>query len=187
MFLFAIVKTVKNLEILYLLTAYAMGCVIYVINRNKDYLTVSETAAGNKIGRQAFFWGLLTSGILFEFLMFGWVIPQYKLGIIISSLAVILFVFQVATGAVPARGKKLNNIHLFCAFGLGLTMLTMIFVFSLSHSLLWYIRLACALLALVMIGLIASTRKISSTKYFKHQNIFFACWHIALFIVVYFG
>ena len=177
----------KNLEIPYLLTAYAMGVVIYYVNRNKDYLTVSETAANNKLGRQAFFWGLLISGILFEFLMFKWVIPHYHFGKSLSVVTVVLFVLQVLTGLIPARGKRLNVIHLACAFGLGLAMVVTILFFATHSGIHNSVQVICALLAAVMISLIAMTRKLSSTKYLRHQNIFFGCWHIALFTVVYFG
>jgi hypothetical protein len=181
------IKLVKNLEIPYLVVAYAMGCVIYFINRNKDYLTVSETAANNKIGRQVFFWGLLISGILYEILMFMWVIPQHHLGEYFRILITILFIFQVLTGIIPARGRRLNNAHLTAAFGLGISMVITVFAFALQSSVHVYTRAICTLLALVMISLIISTHKLSSTKYFRHQNIFFACWHIAMFVVVYFG
>jgi hypothetical protein len=178
---------VKNLEIPYILSAYAMGCVIYFINRNKDYLTVSETAANNKFGRQAFFWGLLVSGILYEFLMFKWVIPHYHLGHLFSVITVILFVFQVLTGIIPARGKRLNTAHLANAFGLGLSMTATVFFFAAHAGIHNFIRALCAVLGIVMICLIATTHKLSSTKYFRQQNIFFACWHIAVLTVVYFG
>jgi hypothetical protein len=178
---------VKNLEIAYLLTAYAMGAVIYYINRRQDYLTVSETAAHSKIGRQTFFWGLLASGILFLFLMFGWLIPHYDFGGGFSALVIVLFIFQVLTGLIPARGKIPNILHLVCAFGLGLTMIVVVFAFVTRADINSIVQIICAVLGTVMIGLLATTHKISATKYFRHQNIFFACWHIALFIVVYFG
>ena len=185
--MFAIVIHVKNLEIPYLLSAYAMGCVIYYVNRNKDYLTVSDTAANNRLGRQAFFWGLLSSGILYELLMFKWVIPHYHFGHFFELLCIILGTLQVLTGIIPSRGKILGPAHLSAAFGLGAAMVVTILSFVFHQHIHDYIRIFCALLATAMVGLIASTHKLSSTKYFRHQNIFFACWHIALFCVVYFG
>jgi uncharacterized membrane protein YhaH (DUF805 family) len=177
----------KNLELLYLIAAYGMGCVIYFINRNKDYLTVSETAANTRLGRQAFFWGLLVSGGLFAMLMFKWVIPRYQFGAMISVLTIVLFIFQVLTGIIPARGKRLNAAHLVTAFGLAASMVAMVATFALHASLHGYVRALCLMLVVVMVGLLAAAPKLSTTKYFKHQNIFLACWHIALFMVVYFG
>ncbi len=164
-----------------------MGAVINFMNRNKDFLTVSETAANNKLGRHVFFWGLLISGIAFLFLMFRWVIPENNLGPVVSWLSILLFSFQILTGIIPARGKRLNEAHLFVAFGLGICMCILITIFALSPTINAIVRLFCALIATSMIALIAATRKLTANKYFRHQNIFFACWHIAFFCVVYFG
>jgi hypothetical protein len=177
----------RNIELLYLAVAYGMSGILFAMNRTKKHLTVSEIGAGSRLGRHVFFWGLLGSGLLFGTLMIGWLIPHFALPLPYKVLVIILIGFQVLTGIIPARGKRLNMAHIISAFSLAACMFLMIVLLALAKNINGFIRVADALLAVMMLAQVLASKKALPAEYLRREKVFFACWHAAIFITVYLG
>ena len=177
----------KNTELMYLAVAYSMGIVLYLLHRGKNRLTVSETAAASPLGRQVFFWGLLILSVLFMKVIVVEGQKIFNFSPVILLQARLLAIFQILTGAIPARGKWPNRIHLFVAFSMATQMVTLLFSFLLTSGIDVKARIIIFVLALSMLMLLLSTPKIRQKDYFKFQNYFFGCWHIALLALVFLG
>ena len=177
----------KNVELLYLLVAYGMGGQLVRANSDGSYLTASNTAAGKKSSRYIFFWGLLISGALFGILMYGWFIPYFAMSKAFSIIIAILIICQLMTGLIPARGKRLNSLHLGFAFSLAFCMLLVVTWFVATPAINGFVRILNVFLALGMFGLLLILNKISPNKYLKYQWIYFSLWHIAVLATVYLG
>ena len=177
----------KNIELFYLLVAYGMGGLLARANKDGTFLTASNIAAGRKTSRQVFFWGLLISGLLFGALMYGWFIPHFMLSRLFGLLIAVLIGCQILTGIVPARGKRLNSLHLAFAFSLAVCMLAVVVWFVATPTINTSIRVLNLILAVGMLGLLISFKRVTPDKYLKSQWIFFSLWHMALFLTVYLG
>jgi hypothetical protein len=182
----------QNLELMYLAIPYIMAGLLFRFNREGKHLTASEIAASRRLTHHIFFWGLSSSSVVLALLMFGWFIPHFALGPLFGALIVMVIVFKVLTGLVPAKGRKRTMAHLFFAFGLGFWMIAVAISLAFTSTVRPFIRVADGLLALFMIGLVVSglivvKKRGVSTSHIRRQNLFFGSWHAVLFLTVYLG
>ncbi len=177
----------KNIELAYLAVAYGMAGIIFYASRHHSYPTVSHIATHRKLTQHVFFWGLLVSGVLFVYLMYGWLIPHLSLGPGVKALVIALVLCQILTGLFPIESKKYRKAHLISGLGLGLCMLSLVTVLALEQSAHHGVRLIDGLLALGMVALLANAWRLSRDSYLLHEKIFFGFWHMAIFITVYFS
>lgn len=177
----------KNLEIAYLAVAYGMAGIMFYSTRHVTFPTVSHIALSRRLTRLTFFWGLFVAALFFVALMYGWVIPHYSLGVYTKILVAILAVAQILTGLFPVNEKGFGGAHNFFASLLGLCMFALLIVFTCTETISVWTRSVDGLLAAGMIVLLATSFKITRGEYMRHEKIFFAMWHTAVFVTVYFG
>jgi len=119
--------------------------------------------------------------------MFGWAIPYYNLNLTIQFLVGFIVVCQILTGLFPINEKKFGGAHTIFASSLGLGMFLLLVALAATTTLHAVARTADALLAVGMIGLLATSLQVPRGEYLFHEKIFFAFWHAAIFITIYFG
>lgn len=177
----------KNLELLYLFFAYGMAGIMFYTTRHKTFPTVSHVALNGKLTRQVFFWGLTISAIIFAVLMYGWAVPEFALGVWLQLIIGILIVSQILTGLFPVQGKRFGVTHTLFASILGICMFILITSFSITETISVGARIFDAFVAISMLILLAASIYVPRGRYLLHEKIFFAFWHIALFVTIYFG
>lgn len=177
----------KNLELAYLAVAYGMAGIMFYSTRHTTFPTVSHIALERKLTRQVFFWGLTISAILFAVLAYGWLIPHFELGQGIKVLIGVLIVCQILTGFFPVNEKRFGGAHTVFASCLGFCMFVLVVALSAIDTISCSARIVDALLAFGMVVLLTTSIHVPRGEYLLHEKIFFALWHTAIFITVYFG
>lgn len=177
----------RNLELLYLVVAYGMASIMFYATRHKTFPTVSHIALDRRLTRSVFFWGLAVSAIIFGIMMFAWAVPNYHLGVPAQALIGFIIASQILTGLFPINDKGFRGAHTIFASSLGLGMFCLILMLANTATLSGFVRSVNWLLAGGMVVLLVTSVKVPRGEYLLHEKIFFAFWHLAIFVTVYFG
>lgn len=147
---------------------------LYATN-HKKFPTVSHIALDSKITKQVFFWGLTVSALLFGLLMYGWVIPNFRLGLVAQIITGFITIFQVQTGKFPVNNNKLGGIHTLFSSSLGISMFLLVGLFAHTESISLIARLSCAVITASMIMLLATSVKYQIVHTTNTKRYFWRC------------
>lgn len=175
----------KHLGLIAILACLVIISVVMRVWYKPGKMTTSLVVAEHPTARILFGLCLTIGGILFSVFMLEYFIPTFHLPSIYNYILLFGISCQIIAAWVPDLPGRRSIIHNVAAYSLGMSLLYLGTLLTLSDSFSRSVRLIDAFLVIIMTILTVAALRVKKSQYIFYQQAYIVCFWIIILVNTY--